>query len=63
VVEAILYGVKAGVQWWMLPADFPPLQTVYDHYAKWKRRGVREVALDRLNPLHRRKKQRKPQPG
>ncbi len=32
IVNAILYAVKGGIQWRMLPRDFPPWQTVYDHY-------------------------------
>jgi putative transposase len=62
VVEAILYVVKGGVQWRMLPRDFPPWQTVYDHYAKWSKRGVWEAGLDALNALYREKKGRQPQP-
>lgn len=37
----------------MLPKDFPPWQTVYDHYSNWNRRRVWEAALDELNALHR----------
>lgn len=55
IVEAVFYVVKAGVQWRMLPKDFPPWQTVYDHYAKWNKRGAWEAALDELNALHRKK--------
>ena len=29
VVEAILYFLRAGCSWRLLPPDFPPWQTVY----------------------------------
>lgn len=63
IVDAILYVVKAGVQWRMLPKDFPPWQTVYDHYAKWNKRGVWEAALDRLNARYRKKSSAKSAPA
>jgi putative transposase len=44
VINAILYGVE----WRMMPNDFPPWQTVYDHFSKWNKRGVWETCLDRL---------------
>jgi putative transposase len=55
IVNAILYINKTGAQWRMLPKEFPPWQTVYDHYSNWNRRGVWEAALDELNTLHRKK--------
>jgi putative transposase len=57
MVDAILYVVKGGIQWRMLPKDFPPWKTVYDHFSKWNKRGVWEAALDTLNRLHRKKSQ------
>lgn len=49
VVNAILYVVKGGIPWRMLPLDFPPWDTVYDPYRRWNQRGVWEHALDALN--------------
>jgi putative transposase len=31
VVNAILYSLRSGCQWRMLPKEFPPDQTVYHH--------------------------------
>ena len=39
----------------MLPLDFPPWDTVYDHYRRWNQRGVWEQALDALNARARHK--------
>jgi putative transposase len=49
IVNAILYVVKGGIVWRMLPNDLPPWDTVYDHYRKWCKRGVWETVLDELN--------------
>lgn len=63
VVDAILYVAKTGVQWRMLPRDFPPWKTVYDHFRRWNQRGVWEQALDALNARHRKKRHADPRPA
>lgn len=35
VLNAILYLVKGGIQWRLLPKDFPPYKTVFDIFRKW----------------------------
>jgi putative transposase len=39
IVNAILYLVKTGCQWRMLPPDFPKWQLVYYYFARWKQDG------------------------
>ena len=53
IVNAILYVARGGIQWRMLPTDFPPWKTVYDHYSNWCMLGVWQKALDDLTVLHR----------
>ena len=36
VVNAILYLTAGGIRWWMLPSDFPPWQSVYTYFRKWR---------------------------
>ncbi|SDH98452.1 transposase [Nitrosomonas sp. Nm132] len=48
IVNAILYVVKGGIQWRLMPNDFPLWQTVYDHFSRWNKRGIREKCLDKL---------------
>lgn len=36
IVNAILYLLRTGCQWRMLPHDLPPWQTVYYHHRKWR---------------------------
>jgi transposase len=40
IVEAILYLLRAGCSWRLLPHDFPPWQTVYHYLRRWEREGV-----------------------
>jgi putative transposase len=40
IVNAILYLVKAGCQWRMLPADFPKWPLVYYYFSTWKKKGI-----------------------
>jgi len=42
----ILYLLKSGCQWRMLPSDFPKWRTVYAYFEKW-----REPAQDGISVL------------
>src|SRR6266568_3628493 len=35
VFNAVLYLLKSGCQWRMIPAEFPKWSTVYSYFAKW----------------------------
>lgn len=61
IVDAILYVLKGGVQWRMLPSDFPPWKTVYDHFSRWNKRGVWAEVLNVLN-RQRRQQEKKASP-
>ena len=37
VINGILYLVRTGCSWRMLPHDFPPWPTVHDYYWKYRR--------------------------
>lgn len=45
VLNAIFYVLKSGIQWDMLPHDFPPKGTVYHYFNEWRKDGT----WDRLN--------------
>lgn len=51
VFDGILYIVKTGVQWRMLPSDFAPWQTVYYYFSKWKNEGLLEEIFDTLRGI------------
>ena len=48
LVNAILYLVKTGCQWRMLPKDFPPYYTVYAFFRRMCQKGIWEQIMDIL---------------
>ena len=48
VVNAIVYVLRSGCQWRMLPKEFPPHQTVYHYFWTWRQAGVWERMHDTL---------------
>ena len=42
IVDAILYRLRTGCAWELLPHDFPPKSTVYEYYARWRNDGTWE---------------------
>ena len=62
VLNGILYIVKTGCQWDMLPNDFPPKSTVFYYFQKWCLDGTWEKVMQRLTKLSRVQSGRKPNP-
>ena len=62
VFNAIVYLVKTGCQWRMLPQDFPKWQLVYFYFSQWKRNGTLEQMQLNLVEKVRGKAGRKPEP-
>ena len=56
VVEAILYRLREDCRWRAWPHDFPPHDTVHDHWQRWKQRGVWQEAVLVLNTRWREQK-------
>jgi transposase len=48
IVNALLYLLRNGCTWRALPHDFPPWESVYDHFRRWKREGTLERLHDAL---------------
>lgn len=48
VVNAILYVVRTGCAWRLLPHDFPPWRTVYEYFRAFQEDGVLERLHDAL---------------
>lgn len=53
IINAILYVTRGGIPWRMMPNDFPPYKTVYDHYRNWCLHGIWEKILDKLVETYR----------
>lgn len=62
ILDAILYVLKGGVAWRLLPADFPAWKTVYHVFRKWARTGVWAVVNDLLRTEARVLEDKRPQP-
>src|SRR5215217_2789196 len=54
VVDAILYVVVGGIQWRMLPRDFPKWQSVYYYFRRWRDDGTWQRIPDTLRAALRR---------
>ncbi|QTE35149.1 IS5 family transposase [Mucilaginibacter gossypii] len=48
IINGILYLVKTGCQWRMLPKDFAPWQLVYYYFNTWKNQEIFEVIQESL---------------
>lgn len=55
VVNAVLYLVRTGCQWRMLPDSFPNHNTVHSCYRRWRLDGTLDGTLDRLHDALRRR--------
>lgn len=63
VLDAILYISKTGVQWRMLPKEFPAWESVYYYFRKWKGNGTLELIVSTLRDILRRKHGKKESPS
>ena len=48
VINSILYLLRSGCQWDMMPHDLLPKSTVYDYFAQWRKDGTWETMMDTL---------------
>jgi transposase len=62
VLNAILYILRGGEPWRLLPHEFPPWQSVYDHFRRWRQRGTWRRINDVLRPRARMLAGRSPEP-
>lgn len=51
LLNAILYLVKSGCPWRLLPKTFPPWKTVYDRFRKWCMDGTWEAINEALRAV------------
>ncbi|MAT70619.1 MAG: hypothetical protein CMJ58_13970 [Planctomycetaceae bacterium] len=62
VINAVLYVVRTGCQWRLLPSDFPNGSTVYGVFWRWRNDGVWQRIHDRLREHTRRAAGKRPKP-
>ena len=63
LVNAILYLVKTGCQWRMLPPSFPPWKTVYGYFRRLSQKGIWQQVLAELVKEKRIRQGRNPSPS
>jgi putative transposase len=63
LVNAVLYRIKTGCQWRLLPKDFPPYATVWSFYRRAVKAGVWERAMDKIVQKVRVDANRAPEPS
>ncbi len=63
IVDAIFYLLRTGIQWRMLPRDYPPWPTVYYYYRQWRADGTWEAVNRALRERHRARSGRSPAPS
>ena len=63
IVNGILYMVRGGCSWRMLPQEYGPWQTVYGYFRTFRHTGVWQQTHDALREKVRRKAGKKPTPS
>lgn len=64
ILNAILYLLKTGCQWRMLPhQEEIPWKTVYDYFWRWKKRGLIEQVVAQLRENYRESENREATPS
>jgi putative transposase len=63
VVDAILYVLRAGEAWRLLPHDLPPWRTVYHYFRLWRLDGTWEAVNAALRERVRVRAGRQPTPS
>jgi transposase len=63
IVNAILYVLRAGGSWRMLPHDFPPWESVYGYFRRWGQAGIWQRVHDHLRNRYRETLGRDPCPS
>jgi putative transposase len=63
LINGVFYLVRTGCAWRMLPKDYPPWQTVYYYFARFKKDGTWQRLHDLLRTRVRHKSGKHKQPS
>ncbi len=55
VINALLYVTVGGIQWRLLPKEYPKWQSVYSYFRTWRKEGIWQRIHDTLRAKVRRK--------
>jgi transposase len=63
IVNAILYVLRSGCPWRLLPHEFPAWGTAYSYFRRWEREGIWDQVLKTLRLQVRQKEGREAEPS
>lgn len=63
IMDGVLYAVRSGCAWRLLPKDFGPWSTVYGYYRRWRIDGTWQRIHDALRVQVREKAGREESPS
>ncbi len=63
IFDAIFYVLKSGCPWRLLPGDFPPWQTVFYHFRRFRLSGLWHRVFIILRALERKRNGKDPNPS
>jgi putative transposase len=63
VLNGILYLLKTGCQWRLLPREFGKWSTIYAYFKRWRRDGVWASLMEALRQRERQRVGRSPEPS
>ena len=62
IFDAIFYVLKSGCPWRLLPGDFPPWQTVFYHFRRFRLSGLWHLVFAVLRAMQRKRNGKDPNP-
>ena len=62
ILNGLLYFVRAGCAWRLLPKEFGPWETVYGYFRRWRQQGLWEQINEILRRIVRREAGKRSQP-
>jgi putative transposase len=63
IVNGILYVLRSGCPWRLMPHDLPAWGTVHDYFRQWQKQGIWDQALEALRKQMRKKQGRDEEPS
>ena len=63
IVDGMLYILRSGCPWRLLPHDLPPWGTVYSYFLTWRNEGIWDIVLHTLRRQMRKEQDRDEEPS
>jgi|GEM_PF-941605 len=64
VVNGILYVLRSGCSWAMLPKHYPPYKTVYGYFRRWSQQGIwQQIQVGLVKQVRKKVEKRRKRPS